>query len=247
MAITFVGGGGVVDSGSLAGTTGIALVEHASAAEGDFMLVFMHRNDDVGDFDGEAGWTRLTAIDGVESGGQDRTTGIFWQWRGAGSSDTTFTHSDGGNEEWSGEMFAFRGVDPTTPLDVTPDAAHYSAYLNVASTNVDVPDPITTVTAMAWVVVLMSLTHDDVTTEADPSGYSVARWYSGSSEDHRQFAVWYKQITSAGVESPGAPAYESNTTSAESTYATMALRPAPDGPTISDIETAKTFAMATRP
>jgi hypothetical protein len=227
MAITFVGAGAVVSNSNLVGTTGISLSPHANQLTDDLMIAFMHRNQDDGGWSAApTGWTTLAA---EETGdGQDRATQICYRIATAdGEGSSTFKNTDTTGEQWAGCILTYRGVDTTTPIDVAyVTGSHFTALQNKASPNVDAFDSITTVTDGAFVIALEAVTHDDITSNADPSGYTNAVRNIGSAEDHRQFQVWHKEVSTAGAETPGAPAYTSNATVAESHQYTIAIRPA---------------------
>lgn len=221
--------GTVAESNSLVGTTGLSITPHASTAENDFMLLFSHRNDDAGDFDTPSGWTRLTAIDGTNSTGDQFQTGIFWKWAGASESAVTLTHTDTGAEEWSGVIVSYVGVDQTTPLDVTPTSAHYRVDQNKSSPNTDAFPQITTTINGALVVCFEAITKKGVDSASSLMGRSIARFAlnvdaTGDTYDGRQMMLWSRP-TPAGAIYPGVPEYTSGTNE-ESSMATIALRPA---------------------
>ena len=186
--------------------------------------MFSHRNDNVGAFNTPSGWSDI--VKQTDSAGQDRQVYLGYKVAGSSEGAVTLTHTDTANEQWSGCIITFRGVDTTSPLDVAYSSSHHVARTNKATTNVDAFQNIVTVTDGAWVLALEAVTHDDITSDADPSGYtSIVRHYGGAI-DHRQFQAWYKQVSPAGSETPGAPPYTSNNTQAESNQFTLALRPA---------------------
>jgi hypothetical protein len=227
MAITFVGAGTVASSASLVGTTGQAYTPHASTLTDDLMIAIMHRNDDLGTWDTPpSGWTAI-AQDTVGAAGQDRQMQIAYKVATSDSEGSaTFTHSDTAAEQWAGCILTYRGIDTTTPWDVTyVEGTHRRNDQNKASTNVDAARAIDTVTDGAFVLIFEAVSHDDITSNADPSGYTVAVRNIGGAEDHRQFQAWHKEVTTAGTETPGAAAYTSNATVADSTIYTFAIRP----------------------
>ena len=205
------------------GGTGITIDVPSGVEDGDFLIMFSHRNDNIGDFNTPSGWTRQTAIDGVASPGQDRSTGIFTRVADSEPANYLLTHTDGGNEQWSGVILAYRGVDQTTPLDVTPAGSHYREVNNSSAPS---QAPITTVTDGAWVLALSAITHDDITTGNPPTGYTMRVDHTGGAIDHRQIQVADKEVATAGLESPSNWQNSVNNSVAESNTATMALRPA---------------------
>lgn len=88
---------------------------------------------------------------------------------------------------------AFRGVDPTTPLDVSP--------VSLASGTSGTPNPpsITTSKANSLVIALGALQNDNVTPTA-PTGYTNTVFYS----DWGTVMMASKIVATAGVEDPAA-------------------------------------------
>ncbi|MEM9336909.1 MAG: SpvB/TcaC N-terminal domain-containing protein, partial [Patescibacteria group bacterium] len=222
-SISYVGDGGITHAGSVVGTTGQIISVPSGVQDGDLLIMVSHRNDNVGDFTTPVGWTRQTALDGVESPGQDRTTGIFTRIAASEPSTYSLTHTDGGAEQWSSVIIAYRGVDQSQPLDVTPTGSHYQANTNDSNPP---NSAITTVTDGAQVVLISALTHDDITTGLAPTGYTMRVDHSGGPIDHRQIQIADKAVSSAGTETPGDWLNTVNNTVAESNVATLALRPA---------------------
>lgn len=235
MAITFVGAGTVV-SGDATGATGIELTPHASTLTDDLMIVFQHRNDDQFAFPDPVatGWTNFAAETWVD--GEDMQTVIGYKIATSDSeAAVTFLHGDNTSEQWSGVILTFRGVDTTNPIDVAyVKATHYQELLDKASPNVDAFKQITTVTDGAVVLAIEAVTFDDITSDADPSGYTVCVRATGTSPSHynRQFQIWYKTVATFGPETPGAAAYTSSLTTGDSQQYTMAIRPAASGVSI---------------
>ena len=227
MPISFVGIGTISSGVGIVGTTGFNVDMPAGVREDDLLILYTHRENDTGDFDTPTGWTRQTAIDGPETAGNDMSTGIFTRLAPASPpASYALTHTDTVGENWSAVILAYRGVDTTTPLDVTPAASHYVHRTDKASPNVDAFQEITTVTDGAYVLALEAVTNDDITSNADPDGYTNRVRHVGGSFDFRQIQVWDTEVATADTVTPGAPAYTSDATVAESAQATMALRPA---------------------
>ncbi|MCP4408275.1 MAG: hypothetical protein GY807_11045 [Gammaproteobacteria bacterium] len=224
--ISFVAAGTIADATNLKGTTGQVVSVPAGVQDDDFLIMLSHRANDSGDFNTPSGWTRHTAIDGPESAGRDRTTGIFTRVASSEPANYTLTHSDGGGERWASAIVAYRGVDTTNPLDVTPSASHYTADKNDAA---PANNSIATVTDDAWVVVLAGITHDDITSGLPPTGYTERVDHTGSTIDHRQIQLADKEISSAGTESPGDWLNSVTSNAAEYNVATMSLRPESSG------------------
>ena len=238
MAITFVGAG---TASSLNTSGDVSPVPNASTLIDDLMILVQHRNDELGTFDAVTGFTEIHQE--APTTGQDRSTGLWYRVATADAPGAvTCGHSDAGMEQYSAQIMTFRGVDTTTPLDVTFAAGtHRVNRVNKASPNVDAFQAITTVTDGAFVLAIEMVTHDDITSNADPTNYTNAYRLIGTSptHQHRQQQAWYREIATAGAETPGAPAYTSSLLTAESTQYTIALRPAAAGgtdPTITSVD-----------
>ena len=225
--ILFVGAGTVADSSGLVGTTGHTPGLPDGLAEDDVMILVSHRNDDVGAFDTPSGWTKIDALssDDWEVAASAHSSLVCYRVAGASESAPAVTHTDTASEQWASVIVAYRGVDTTTPLDLAATSSHALTFSNKATTNVDVAQPITTVTDFAKVVLIEVVTHNDITSGAiSPSGYTNRVWHAG--HQHRQILIDDKTVASAGTETPGAAGYTSNNAVAESTHVTLALRPA---------------------
>lgn len=230
MAIAFVGAGTTASEGSRNGADGLDIDMPAVSVD-DFLLMFSHRNDNVGVFDVPSGWIDIPELHGVEGSGDDRST--FVSYRIAGASEPTsvlLTHTDlTGGEQWSGSIMAWSGVDTTTPLDVTPvKVTHYTAGANTSNPT---PDPITTVTDGALAVVLLAHTGNATITTASspPTGYTSRAALVSVSQRYLMAAE--KDIPTAGTESPGVWDNTPVNTVVEHISATLALRPATAGGT----------------
>ena len=223
MAITYVGAG-TADSRNTSGD--VFPTPHASTLIGDFMLLSQHRNDELGTFEAVTGFTEIHQQNPTT--GQDRSTGLWYRIATADAPGAvTCGHTDAGSEQYAAQIETWRGVDGTTPFDVTFAAgSHLVNRVNKASPNVDAFQSITTVTDGAFVVAVEMVTHDDITSNADPSGYTNGFRLVGTSHQHRQIQSWHREIATAGAETPGAPAYTSSMLTAESSQYTLALRPA---------------------
>lgn len=111
---------------------------------------------------------------------------------------------------------AFRGVDPTTPLDATPPTVTTGGSGRPNS------PAITTVTDTAWVISLGFLDDDNVaSTVTAPTNYTFLAASQGSSGGATVSAA-YRVKTPAGAEDPGAFAAGGDD---EWVAATLALRP----------------------
>lgn len=221
--ITFVGRGAVSSEQNAFGTDG-QTVGLPTVANGDFMLLVSHRNDDKGDFVTPSGWTRLGAIDGGVSSGEARQTMIAWRVADSEPSKYTIIHTDDKREQWSSVIVAWRGVDNSQPFDVAPAPAHYGTASRDPSPS---HRPIVTLNDEALVVLVSAITHDDIDVGEAPAGYTMRVDHTGASLDHRQIQIADRSTSDAGAATPG---NWLNTTikpgHGDASTATIALRPA---------------------
>ena len=225
MAITFLSGG-FIEYAARVGTTGIAPAVHASTLSGDLMLVFQNRFEDDWSEVTPSGWTKLVEHKDA-NGAPDRTILIYGKFAtGDAPSATNFTNSSSYDDQWSAVCITVQGAHASDMLDVTYNGTlHHVTFVNKALTNVDVPQPITTNTDGAVVVIWNTLNKDDVTSTTAPSGYTLLESLTGAAYDERQQMLWYKEVATAGTETPAAPAYTSNATAADDAFVTIALKP----------------------
>ena len=236
MAIAFVGGQYNRDSNGPNISVDLSSLDSGTIAAGDVAVLTMMKDQDDGSAHSQDAGDTFTLLHFDESTlGRDRSSSMWW--RVLDGTETTVTFSDTGDtsEEHSLLVTVWRGVDNSTPFDVAWNAGnHYTEGQNNYN---GTPDPITTATDGAMVVISQCVTHDDITTAGAPTGYTIGVDGTGTSLDNAQQIHVYKLIASAGTETPGAFTHTVNSTVSEANFRTVALRPAPDGPTISDIET----------
>ncbi len=177
-----------------------------------------------------SGFTKEATLEVGDTTGRDRTIAAFHKVASSETGNWTF-NQDGAADNMAAVVAVFRGVDTTTPIDVTPIAGHTDTF-----TNDDTPDPpsITTVTDGAWVIAYCgvngnSTSHDAVT---PPTGYTLF----GSEPDpfaasnQRQIVMAYKEVSTAGAEDPGVFTFSGGSTNVqEATCGVIALRPATAG------------------
>ncbi len=236
MAIAFVGGQYNRDSNGPNISVDLSSLDSGTIAAGDVAVLTMMKDQDDGSAHSQDAGDTFTLLHFDEStSGRDRSSSMWW--RVLDGTETTVTFSDTGDtsEEHSLLVTVWRGVDNSTPFDVVWNAGnHYTEGQNNYN---GTPDPITTATDGAMVVISQCVTHDDITTAGAPTGYTIGVDGTGTLLDNAQQIHVYKLIASAGTETPGAFTHTVNSTVSEANFRTVALRPAPDGPTISDIET----------
>lgn len=225
MTIEYVGGlcAGRVGSTStttqsLSGTLTGGLA--SSPSEGDLVIVTMvvgsSGRNPATDITTPTGYTALGAL--LANGTYDTSMNVSYKFMPA-TPDANFTVPSTGAitdaQRWTVQVF--RGVDPTTPLDVTPVPA-----TGTASGNCD-PASITPSTAGAWVVICGGGANNVGVAYTGPTNYTT-NFLTGVSYDGIDAMVgsgYYAGWTS-GAENPGA--YTDNAASSWGAY-TIALRP----------------------
>lgn len=187
----------------------------ATVQSGDFMLVIVKSSSnsaaEVWDDDGGGGngWTRQAY--NRTTGGRDQETAIYWKFHTGTETNPTFTL--GANQPMSLNFVAYRGVDTTSPInDLTWEWNQNDA---------NPPNPSVTVNnADTRVVCMHAATHDDITTPAAPTGFTMrAQVWNGTNDDHRNLFTADIAIASAQEYSP--PNWQhsvSNTTPEYQTY-----------------------------
>ena len=151
----------------------------------DLLLAFVKQSENIAqqiwDDDGGNGngWTR--AVYNRTTGGRDMETAIFYKYAtSAAESDPTFDWDSGGtNEPMSGILEVYRGVDTTFTPVIT-----YANEQNDANP----PNPTAGTIAFddSWVVCFHGATHDDITTVAAPTGFTLrSQVWNGINDDHR--------------------------------------------------------------
>ncbi len=214
MAITLVGTGQIgtaVDGGD------VTLTFDGSPAENDMVLVYGAPALITAPSIVTAGYTTILTF----TGGAGHKAGIVARKFLGASPDATVVGEGGGDSRDAVlyGSYVFRGVDLTTPIDVTS----VTAYGDGAGLTHDAPS-ITTVTDDAWVIALiLSLTAS--ITGNPVSGYGNALTGSRADTFTIAGASCTKQVVTAGAENP--PAWTSN--GATWSAATIALRPAAGG------------------
>lgn len=134
------------------------------------------------------------------------------------SGDYTFSLDFSGKDR-AVIMLVLRGVDTTTPIDVTYVKA---SHLTLGSTDDPPNKAITTNTNNAWVLTNGGVMHSNLTAWGAPTSYTLEEDIVGV---HKNTAIASREITTAGLESPG---NWQNTDSNNRVFATatIAIRPA---------------------
>lgn len=229
MAISYVGGKGAGNAGSVNGsaidiTTGLTGGSGGAPIEGDLVIVSVCTGTagrtPATDITTPSGYTPLTAQDTTATT-YDTNFQVSYKIMGA-TPDTSVTIPASGNNA-DGQAYViqvFRGVDPTTPMDATPTYATGSGANNR-------PDPavITPVTTGAWIVVTGG-------GAAATGGTYTATYltnfltFNGVDTNDASVGAGYYTAWTSGSYDPAAFTGGSATTSDSWGATTLALRPA---------------------
>lgn len=166
--------------------------------------------------------TGFTTIGFVESALYNDVT-VYMGYKVAGGSEgSTYTcsYAGSGSNQTHAFIATFRGVDTTTPIDVTyVEGSHFNREQNDSTPT---PQPITTVTDGAFVVYGM-MAGDTATTAITPSsGYTEAEELIFNNR-HGELA--YKEVATAGLETPSAITLVNGAGTEDPAMIIIALRP----------------------
>lgn len=192
----------------------------------DLLVAFVKQSENTGqqtwddDGGGGNGWTR--EVYNRTTSGRDQETAIYWKLAtSASETNPTFTWNSGGtNEPMSGSVLVYRGVDTVEPFTQVT----YAQSTNDANP----PNPDVRIDyANTRVVAFHAATHDDISTVAAPTGFTLrTQVWSGTANDHRNHFTADIEIDTIGTYSP--PDWQHsvlNTTPEYHTY-TMAINEA---------------------
>lgn len=184
----------------------------ASPTEGNLLFMAAYINDDQLLTNSETGWTKITEVQSDLAG--DNTVACWWK-EATASEPGTYTVTHPISTVFRGIVIEYSGVDTTTPMDATATEVQ-------DNNNSDTIDPadITTVTADAWVIVLLGGVAF-TGTPSTPTGYT-AREVTSSGGN--RFGIWDEGPLSIGAESPGQ--ISGMGSGADTSCITVALRPA---------------------
>ena len=183
MAISHVGS----NTQDSAAAQSLTFTVPAATTTDDLILVFVKQSENTGaqiwDDDGGGGNGYTRAQYNRTTSGRDQETAVYWKFATSGSeANPTFTWNSGGtNEPMSGIMEVYRDVDP----DVFD-----SSFVTYASATNDANPPNPTAATIpfddCWVVVNHAATHDDISTVAAPTGFTLrSQVWNGTADDHR--------------------------------------------------------------
>jgi len=212
MAISLAGA--VNAPGSGAATTSFSTNVPAGVLNNDLLLWTLHGNT-VTSAATPTGWTPWTLNTAT---GVNQST--FYRWASGEPASYTATLS---SNRWGGSMLALRGVDMTTPQDVT-----FPAAIN-GTTAITFP-AITPVTAGAWILAAASLIGPTGVVDYTFGLGNLAALDCDAGTDNagttNTFICIGHQLWTSGAFTPTGPALSAQATT-RTIGATWALRPAP--------------------
>ncbi len=181
MAISHVGSN-TQDSG---GAQSLTFTVPGATTTDDLILVFVKQSENTGaqvwDDDGGGGNGYTQIAYNRTTSGRDQETAVYYKYATSGSeANPTFTWNSGGtNEPMSGIMEVYRGVELLAP----PRVSYLGGTNDANPPNAQAP---TIEWDNSWVVVNHAATHDDISTVAAPTGFTLrSQVWNGTSNDHR--------------------------------------------------------------
>ena len=183
MAISHIGSN-TQDSG---GALSLTFTVPGATTTDDLILVFVKQSENttqrIWDDDGGGGNGYTQAAYNRTTSGRDQETAVYWKFATSGSeSNPTFTWASGvTTEPMSGIMEVYRGVDKdffTSDLVTFLAGTNDANPPNAEAESIQFDD--------SWVVVNHAATHDDISTVAAPTGFTLrSQVWNGTSNDHR--------------------------------------------------------------
>lgn len=195
----------------------------ATIQEGDLVVVVLGRSStsNLTLSLTTSGYTKLLDIYSDDS--VDANMGVFYKFMGSTPDTTVAIPAGNNNDGYVFEVFVFRGVDQTTPVDVTTLSA---SGINGANIN---PPSITPVTDGAWLLVGGVNTYGSAPS-ASPSGIT-NEYIDATFSPTRQAGSAVAQVrncTGGVAVNIGQWTYSGDTADSWASFA-LALRPAPSG------------------
>jgi len=197
---------------SQTGNSGAESITITGLQSGDFVLC--HAAEDAGnDPPTPSSATNIYSVDG-----EAHNSSMWYEF----ATGTSMTQNFGAFEDFNVGYLVFRGVNQTTPLDVSITVPPTDDTSNVSTIT---PPSITTVTNGCMLVIAMSIEDENIQGNITyDSSYTSGVDFYDSLGDATTF-MGYKIQSSSGTESPSAFSWSSgNLNSAHTT--TIALRPA---------------------
>lgn len=227
MAISFVGSAEA--SAADGGNATIDLTTISGLAQNDLVIVAYGIGTNAGDVD-----MAMVTADYIEVADlfsddtRDINLGVFRKFMGATpDASAVVTGSGSGNDSTAAVAMAFRGVDTTTPLDVTSTTA--------TGQNSPHPDPPSidhNGTAGIWTVLAAANCHaaGATATYTFPTGYTTNALEASADDTHDTTCGLAYNASPADPEDPGALTHSGgDSTQLAWAAVTMALRPAAEG------------------
>ena len=215
MAITFINGSHVDD----AGETDLTPSEPTNTAENDLILAFVMWTDTSNTIVDPDDFTQIDNF--TETVGPDREVYAGRKIRGSTAGDG-YTFSVATVATCQASLLTFRGIDTTTPLDVTyVKANHYTTLDNTPNLACKA---ITTANDNSLVVVVQI--HTGALSDTDgspPSGYAEV-FEAALGQNNDGFYAATKLITSAATETPGVFTHTDTNNTSDPRNFTFALR-----------------------
>ena len=176
-------------------------------------LVLATCSSDGNNFGIISGWTIIADGGGIHDA-------AFYYRFSTGTSINITSNDDKSNVI----LTAFRNVNSTTPLDVTPPS-----LVSVSSTQTT-PASITTTNDGCMLVVQLGVDDIDATSTSPPTGYTLGgssfdSFTDGEESEPASALIFYKEQASAGTDSPSTITYSTGGNE-HSHCLTLALRPA---------------------
>lgn len=229
MAISFVGGtsasneSGAISSISLTGLTGGS---NSSPSENDLVIVTVAINNSGGPVPTISGYTTIAQLSVVDTNSCYSTTSYKLM---TSTPDTSISFTADGSGGVSVAVSVWRGINTTTPLDVTSTTA--------TNNNSSVPNP-PSITPTTTGAVVLAIGHNASARNinAAPSGYS--NFVVGSTATNFSASAIASKAWTSGAEDPGTFGINGTTNVVDSwTAVTVAIRPAGQTFTISETTT----------
>lgn len=220
MAISFRAKFGDVNTSA----NNIVLTKPTGTVENDILLAICSASiDATGNWVDPSGWVEIDEV--AELVGRDRRLYVGYKIA-TGSEPSDYTFQAGVTTAVAGLIITLTGQDLSTPFDEEyANGSHYQATEN--EENAAAQDVITE-TNNAWVVLFQHVTHDDLTAQDPPSGYTELA-ATGIGLSNRQLYICRKEV-SIGTEDPGVFTHAENGTGTnESSSFTLAIKPASSG------------------
>ncbi len=199
MAVPSFVGSNTQDS---AGALSLTFTVPAATTTDDFILVFVKQSENttqrIWDDDGGGGngYTRIAY--NRTTGGRDQETAVYYKFATSGSeANPTFTWASGvTTEPMSGAMLVYRGVDTVEPYtEITWQWAQNDGNPPNPDVQIDF--------ANTRVVCCHNATHDDISTVAAPTGFTLrTQVWNGTANDHRNHFTADIEIDTTGNYSP---------------------------------------------